>query len=69
LCPAIRAGIPEFNRHYRVAQRDHQVFAVAQRRDRTWETRVGVSTEWGRPGSGYERPTGPPGSGSSCSSR
>jgi hypothetical protein len=48
LCPAIRSGIPEFNRHYHSAKRDHRVFAVAQRRGRVWETHVDVCTEWSR---------------------
>ena len=54
LCPAIRAGIPEYNRHYRAAIRDHRVFAVAQRHGQTWETHVDVCTAWSRE-NGYDR--------------
>jgi hypothetical protein len=44
LCPPIRSGVTDFNRHYRNATRDHSVFAVAQRCGKAWETHVDVGT-------------------------
>lgn len=46
LCPAIRGGVTDFNRCYRSAERDRQVFAVAQRHGKTWETHVDICTAW-----------------------
>src|SRR5215470_17318486 len=51
-----RPGVPEYNRHYKAAIRDHRVFAVAQRHGKTWETHVDVCTAWSRK-NGYERLT------------